>query len=113
MRPAPDNSYGCVFVADWDDDIGGSPLAEQLGAAGVPAQRLDIPHLTGWAGCAYLLRYCSPKTGDDMVVLCVPHFVAADHGGAESYFYFPAVTFTAHPDEQWWIDAHAGLKEQL
>jgi hypothetical protein len=106
------NTLGCTAYAEWSSDFPGQPLADQLHQAGVAVERLETPHLGGWAGNAYLLLYTSPKTGQPMVVLCVPRMIAAD-AGAESYFYFPASVFSEHPDEQWWIDAYATLRRAV
>ena len=72
-------------------------------------ERLETPHLAGCAATAYLLRYTSPKTGQQMVVLCVSRMIATD-AGAESCYYFPASGFAEHPDEQWWSDAYEALR---
>lgn len=111
---APDNSRGCKCFSYWDCMDGVPPLEDQIKAANIDVVRTDMPHFSSWAGRAYLLHYTSKKTGDPLVVLCMPSMYAPDAWG-ETYFYFPATVFAEYPAEQWWIDAfdelHAATRD--
>lgn len=87
MKVLPDNPHGLTYTAHWTDLASGSPLADQLDAAGVAYERRDVPTIVGMAGCAYTLTYPSARLdGRPVTVLCIPTRYDVD-AWAETYWY--------------------------
>lgn len=98
---APANPYGITrtdFVAD------ARGLRDALAKMDVEYREVDIPHLVGAAGCAVLIGYTSPKTGQPVTVLTIPKRYAID-GWAEDYYYLEGVSIedAVARGEPYWV----------
>lgn len=111
MTPAKPNTLGVTGTASWSDLSRGDPLADQLKKAEIQFDRIDVPHLVGMAGSAYLVCYVSPRSGKPMTVLCVPVRYEID-GWAEDYFYCEGMTREqALADENHWLKVYNSRRE--
>ena len=102
MLPMPANDIGLSFYNGWTDLMAGDPQEAQLQAAGRHYEKIDITHIVGMGGCAYLLCYTSLK-GEPVTVLVVPLRGDID-SFAEDYYYFLGMTQEeATKDESAWL----------
>ncbi len=110
MEDIKENEIGLIKFAWWADF--GDPLLKQLEKAGITYQTVDIPHLVGIGGCAYL-TFFTGTSGKNWTVLCIPIHYDID-GFAEEYYYFDGNEWPmekAIESEQRWIDAYEKCRE--
>jgi hypothetical protein len=86
VEAAP-NDFGLTGIGEWDGMLDARTLHQQLDAQGVTSERVALPQIVGMGGSAELLFYTSPRSGQPVTVLCVPHRYDVD-GFAETYYYF-------------------------
>ncbi|MCK9527004.1 MAG: hypothetical protein M0R49_13890 [Limnochordia bacterium] len=120
MREIKSNSIGLTGYSWWDDwsykplpSGKDGTLENQLTDAGVSFERIDIKHLVGMGGCAYLIFYTSPNTGKPVTTLCVPHHEIIDSWGMEYFIFAGMPKEQALKDEGWWLIAYDAAKELI
>jgi hypothetical protein len=86
VEAAP-NDFGLTKIGEWDGMLDGKTLHQQLDAEGVGYERVALSQIVGMGGSAELVLYTSPRSGQPMTVLCVPHRADVDQF-AETYYYF-------------------------
>ena len=69
MVTAKENGLGVTGTGFWSDMSSGKPYEDVLKKGGVSFDRIEVPHLIGMAGSAYLLCYVSPKSGSQGIVI--------------------------------------------
>jgi hypothetical protein len=112
MKNIEKNEIGLIAFA-WRADGYGETLEQQLEKNKVEYETVEIPHLVGMGGAAYLTFYHNPKTHKDMAVLCIPIRYEVD-GFAIEYFYFEMNKEReerALESESWWLDAYDRCRE--
>lgn len=111
MKTLEMNEIGLTHFHEYVDSCGGTPLDAQLDKAGVPYQKIGVPHLVGINAHAELIRYTSPQTGKPIAVLCIIDRYEIDDF-AISYYYREGTTQEeALRDEQFWLDWYERARE--
>ena len=87
MKTFEPNDIGLSSTSSWDSDPRGDGLRGQLKAEGVPFREAEVPNIAGWAGCAFLVFYTSPRSGKPVTVLATPYMIGPDAWG-ETYYNF-------------------------